>query len=260
MLEESGLCVSDLDKVGVMLFEFVNEPQLMEVHVFRTWHYEGEPQETEGGELIVTARHVLPPLPWSSKFCLIFPRSSCLREPYFFHQTLWLLFFSLLSFVRLLFECGIYSSEGCRHQWQLDKVRMSDIVTTVRHCQCVQPMSGLEMSCTTRTALAQWLSSEIFAYVYMCPLYQLQLLFKYHTYFAQSFWLCDFYPRAVFIRRNTVFLAHTLSFLSTWRHAFYTHLFLLKQPWLLYSSGVGTNFVLGGPRCVGRGGPKQHTV
>ena len=63
MLEESGLCVSDLDKVGVMLFEFVNEPQLMEVHVFRTWHYEGEPQETEGGELIVTTRHVLPPLP-----------------------------------------------------------------------------------------------------------------------------------------------------------------------------------------------------
>ena len=51
------------------------------------------------------------------------------------------------------------------------------------------------------------------------------------------------------VRRNTVFLAHTLSFLSTWRHAFYTHLFLLKQPWLLYSSGVGTNFVLGGPRC-----------
>ena len=50
MLEESGLCVSDLDKVGVMLFEFVNEPQLMEVHVFRTWHYEGEPLETEGGE------------------------------------------------------------------------------------------------------------------------------------------------------------------------------------------------------------------
>ena len=50
MLEESGLCVSDLDKVGVMLFEFVNEPQLMEVHVFRTWRYEGEPQETEGGE------------------------------------------------------------------------------------------------------------------------------------------------------------------------------------------------------------------
>ena len=153
--------------------------------------------ETHLNTLFVNIRHVLPPLPWSSKFCLIFPRSSCLREPYFFHQTLRLLFFSLLSFVRLLFECGIYSSERCRHQWQLDKVHMSDIVTTVRHCQCVQPMSDLEMSCTTRTALAQWLSSEIFAYVCMCPLYQLQLLFKYHTYFAQSFWLCDFYLRAV---------------------------------------------------------------
>ena len=208
--------------------------------------------ETRLNTLIVTTRHVLlPPLPWSSKSCL---------TGTVFLQTSWLLYFSLLSFVRLLFECGIYSSERCRHQWQLDKVHMSNIVTTVRHCQCVQPLSDLEMSCTTRTALAQWLSSEIFAYIYMCPLYQLQLLFKYHTYFAQSFWLCDFYLRAVFIRRNTVFLAHTLSFLSTWRHAFYTHLFLLKQPWLLYSSGVGTNFVLGGPRCVGRGGPKQHTV
>ena len=51
----------DLDKVGVMLFEFVNEPQLMEVHVFRTQHYEGEPQETEGGEadtfVVVLGRH-----------------------------------------------------------------------------------------------------------------------------------------------------------------------------------------------------------
>ena len=26
------------------------------------------------------------------------------------------------------------------------------------------------------------------------------------------------------------------------------------------SSGVGTNFVLGGPRCIGRGGPKQHYI
>ena len=48
MLEESGLCVSELDKVGVILFEFVREPQLMEVHVFRTNQYEGEPRETEG--------------------------------------------------------------------------------------------------------------------------------------------------------------------------------------------------------------------
>lgn len=48
MLEESGLHVSSLEKVGVMIFEFVNEPELMEVHVFRTDQYEGEPIETEG--------------------------------------------------------------------------------------------------------------------------------------------------------------------------------------------------------------------
>ena len=48
MLEESGLQVSELDKVGVILFEFAREPQLMEVHVFRTSQYEGEPMETEG--------------------------------------------------------------------------------------------------------------------------------------------------------------------------------------------------------------------
>ena len=48
MLEESGLHVSELDKVGVILFEFAREPQLMEVHVFRTSQYEGEPTETEG--------------------------------------------------------------------------------------------------------------------------------------------------------------------------------------------------------------------
>ena len=25
-------------------------------------------------------------------------------------------------------------------------------------------------------------------------------------------------------------------------------------------SGVGTNFVFGGARCIGRGGPKQHYI
>ena len=48
-----------------------------------------------------------------------------------------------------------------------------------------------------------------------------------------------------------------------------TNLALLSQPKRTYSvwyhssmqfSGVGTNFVLGGPRCIGRGGPKQHYI
>ena len=49
MLEESGLLVSaDLDKVGVMVFEFINQPQMLEVHVYRTCQYDGQPVETEG--------------------------------------------------------------------------------------------------------------------------------------------------------------------------------------------------------------------
>ena len=41
--------VTALDKVGVLLFEFVGQPQILEVHVFRTEHYSGEVAESEGG-------------------------------------------------------------------------------------------------------------------------------------------------------------------------------------------------------------------
>lgn len=47
--EECCLVVEKLDKVGVILFEFTGQAQLMEVHVFRTDHYSGQPAETEGG-------------------------------------------------------------------------------------------------------------------------------------------------------------------------------------------------------------------
>ena len=40
--------VSELDRVGTLIFEFVGEPQLMEVHVFRTEHYTGTITESEG--------------------------------------------------------------------------------------------------------------------------------------------------------------------------------------------------------------------
>ena len=43
--------MSELDKVGVILFEFVGELQLMEVHVFRTETFVGDPVETEGMEI-----------------------------------------------------------------------------------------------------------------------------------------------------------------------------------------------------------------
>ena len=35
-------------------------------------------------------------------------------------------------------------------------------------------------------------------------------------------------------------------------------LYTFFLPW--FYSGVGTTFVLGGPRCIGRGGPKQHYI
>ena len=48
MKEESGLLVSNLDEMGVLLFEFVDDPQIWEVHIFRTTHFSGEMTETEG--------------------------------------------------------------------------------------------------------------------------------------------------------------------------------------------------------------------
>ena len=51
--EECGLSVSnELDHVGVLMFEFVNDPVLLEVHVYRTYSYIGTPTETEGIRII----------------------------------------------------------------------------------------------------------------------------------------------------------------------------------------------------------------
>ena len=52
--EECGLDVSDLDKVGTLIFEFVGEPQLLEVHVFRTEHFTGTVTESEGELLLMS--------------------------------------------------------------------------------------------------------------------------------------------------------------------------------------------------------------
>ena len=46
--EESGLVAHTLDKVGVITFEFLNDPQLLDVHVFRTYDYSGKPTESDG--------------------------------------------------------------------------------------------------------------------------------------------------------------------------------------------------------------------
>ncbi|XP_027029660.1 oxidized purine nucleoside triphosphate hydrolase [Tachysurus fulvidraco] len=47
LLEESGLTVNTLHKIGNITFEFVGETELMEVHVFRADDYNGEPTESE---------------------------------------------------------------------------------------------------------------------------------------------------------------------------------------------------------------------
>lgn len=45
--EESGVEVSNLEKVGIIEFEFPENPELLEVHIFKTSEYSGEPKETE---------------------------------------------------------------------------------------------------------------------------------------------------------------------------------------------------------------------
>ena len=56
-------------------------------------------------------------------------------DSYFFYQTPWLLFFLLHVLVWLLFRDGVYFfGESGDINDELDKVHMSDTVTTVRHC------------------------------------------------------------------------------------------------------------------------------
>lgn len=46
--EESGLTVNTLHKVGHIVFEFVGEPELMDVHIFCTESVQGTPMESDG--------------------------------------------------------------------------------------------------------------------------------------------------------------------------------------------------------------------
>ncbi|XP_032182882.1 7,8-dihydro-8-oxoguanine triphosphatase isoform X1 [Mustela erminea] len=46
--EESGLTVNTLHKVGHIVFEFVGEPELMDVHIFCTESVQGTPTESDG--------------------------------------------------------------------------------------------------------------------------------------------------------------------------------------------------------------------
>jgi 8-oxo-dGTP diphosphatase/2-hydroxy-dATP diphosphatase len=45
--EESGIVAKALEKIGILEFEFQNDPKILEVHIFRIDRFEGEPIETE---------------------------------------------------------------------------------------------------------------------------------------------------------------------------------------------------------------------
>ena len=47
-MEESGLTVDTLDKLGNIKFEFIGETELLDVHIFRADSFHGEPTESDG--------------------------------------------------------------------------------------------------------------------------------------------------------------------------------------------------------------------
>ncbi len=47
MQEEAGIEVRDLDKVGIIDFEFKGNPEISQVHIFKSDNFSGEPTESE---------------------------------------------------------------------------------------------------------------------------------------------------------------------------------------------------------------------
>lgn len=45
--EEAGIVVNNLVKIGILEFEFKNNPEILEVHIFQTDNFSGEPIESE---------------------------------------------------------------------------------------------------------------------------------------------------------------------------------------------------------------------
>ena len=45
--EEAGIKANHLDKMGIIEFEFMGNPEILEVHVFKTNEFLGEPAESE---------------------------------------------------------------------------------------------------------------------------------------------------------------------------------------------------------------------
>jgi len=55
--EESGVIAKSLRQVGLLLFEFIGEPQLMEVHVYSTEEFDGAVVESDGRYLPCSVRN-----------------------------------------------------------------------------------------------------------------------------------------------------------------------------------------------------------
>jgi 8-oxo-dGTP diphosphatase/2-hydroxy-dATP diphosphatase len=47
VLEESGVEIKDIEKIGVLNFEFKDNPEILEVHIFKSTSFSGEPVEGE---------------------------------------------------------------------------------------------------------------------------------------------------------------------------------------------------------------------
>jgi 8-oxo-dGTP diphosphatase/2-hydroxy-dATP diphosphatase len=47
LLEEAGIKAENLDKVGIIDFEFKGNPEILQVHIFRADSFSGEPKESE---------------------------------------------------------------------------------------------------------------------------------------------------------------------------------------------------------------------
>lgn len=45
--EECGIEIKDIEKVGLMDFEFKDNPEVVQVHIFRTENFSGDPIETD---------------------------------------------------------------------------------------------------------------------------------------------------------------------------------------------------------------------
>ncbi len=70
--EECSLTATRIQPVGLLMFEFKGDPQLLEVHVFSTDTYTGTPTESDGRLLLsyMTNEHELHYLPLQN--CIIF--------------------------------------------------------------------------------------------------------------------------------------------------------------------------------------------